>query len=134
MIHLDHRLVASARSLIMGANIDHATELIFAYEQAVSLHNHGAAGHVIYQEIHEDELRNFVTIEGGRRAQAAIRLWEGISRLHERSQAVMRRARDAITNAERVQERSRELNIRVDEALQSARTSLESTSEEPQKS
>ncbi len=38
MIDLDHRLLYDARRLITGENVHRMKELIFAYEQAVSLH------------------------------------------------------------------------------------------------
>src|SRR5690349_19520712 len=98
MVQLDHVLLASARSLTTGDNIHLAAELIFSYEQAVSLHNQGTAGHVTYREIHEKELRSFVIIQAQGPAQAAIRLLEDTTQLQqsqavmqERSQAVMRR-------------------------------------------
>ena len=88
------------------------------------LHNQGAAPHLKYQEIHENELRAFVrsallisSIEGAMRAEA---LEERQTVMRERSAAVMRHAREAIENAERVQERSRQLNIRINTALQLA--------------
>jgi hypothetical protein len=75
-IHLDQQLIASARHIITGANIHHIKQLIFVYEQAVSLHNSGWPTHRVYQRQHENALRQFVAKE--------LRLWSnsqsGLSR------------------------------------------------------
>jgi hypothetical protein len=62
MIDLDHRLLYDARRLITGENVHRMKELIFAYEQAVSLHNAGWAVHTIsvYDPTTEIELRRSV--------------------------------------------------------------------------
>jgi hypothetical protein len=60
---LDQQLIASARRITTGANIHRVKELIFVYEQAVSLHNCGWPSHRIYQREHEIALRRFVAKE-----------------------------------------------------------------------
>ena len=60
---LDHQLIASVRRIITGANIHHIKQLIFVYEQAVSLHNSGWPTHRLYQHEHEMALRRFVAKE-----------------------------------------------------------------------
>jgi hypothetical protein len=42
MVRLDHQLLFAARKLFNGANVHRLKELIFAYEQAVDLHNRQA--------------------------------------------------------------------------------------------
>jgi len=62
MIDLDDRLLYDARRLMTGENVHRMKELIFAYEQAVSLHNAGWAVHTIsaYDPTTEIELRRSV--------------------------------------------------------------------------
>ena len=62
-IHLDPQLIASARRITTGANIHHIKQLIFVYEQAVSLHNSGWPTHRVYQLEHETALRQLVAKE-----------------------------------------------------------------------
>jgi hypothetical protein len=62
-IHLDKQLIASARRITTGANIHHIKQLIFVYEQAVSLYNSGWPTHRVYQCEHENALRQFVAKE-----------------------------------------------------------------------
>ena len=62
MVLLDHSLIYSARRITTGANIHRVGNLLFAYEQAVALHNGGYKGHKEYQRKHEDLLRQYVAI------------------------------------------------------------------------
>jgi hypothetical protein len=62
-IHLDQQLIASAHRITTGANIHHVKQLIFAYEQAVGLHNCGWPTHRVYRREHENALRQFVANE-----------------------------------------------------------------------
>jgi hypothetical protein len=62
-INLDQQLIASARRITTGANIHHIKQLVFVYEQAVSLHNCGWPTHEVYQSEHENALRQFVAKE-----------------------------------------------------------------------
>jgi molybdopterin-guanine dinucleotide biosynthesis protein A len=60
MVDLDHLLIFRARRLANGANIHRLKNMIFAYEQAVLLHNKGWPTHRIYHQRCEQELRKFV--------------------------------------------------------------------------
>ena len=82
MVQLDLQLLYSARRLFDGANVHHLKELIFAYEQAVDLHNRRWPRHEIYQIKSEVQLRNYVL-----QSQAKI--------LEERRACAVERARRA---------------------------------------
>jgi hypothetical protein len=60
MINLDHQLLYQARRLMDGANSHRLMNLMFAYEQAVALHNAGWPTHVMYNRQPERELRSFL--------------------------------------------------------------------------
>ena len=60
MIKLDQQLLFYARGLIDAANVHRVKELIFAYEQAVDLHNRKWPGYEIYRVAPEVRLRNYV--------------------------------------------------------------------------
>jgi len=60
MVTLDHQLVFMARRLLNGANVHLLKELIFAYEQAVLLHNSGWPTHFVYDAHPERKLRLYV--------------------------------------------------------------------------
>src|SRR5262245_56287451 len=60
MIPLDETLLFSARNLSNSVNTHRLKQMIFAYEQAVELHNQQVPRHQIYQMRSEMELRNFV--------------------------------------------------------------------------
>jgi hypothetical protein len=60
MINLDRQLLFAARGLISAANVHLVKELIFAYEQAVDLHNRKRRGYEIYRVAPEVRLRNYV--------------------------------------------------------------------------
>jgi hypothetical protein len=60
MVQLDLVLLHRARRLINGANVHRVWEMIFVYEQSVSLHNSGRPSHRQYQDQYENELRKFV--------------------------------------------------------------------------
>lgn len=60
MVRLDCQLLFEARRLINAANLHRMKELIFAYEQAVDLHNRGWGSHEVYQLQHELALRQYV--------------------------------------------------------------------------
>ena len=66
MVQLDHVLIFHAHRLITGANVHCAKEMIFAYKQAVILHNEKWPGHLTYQCQHEKKLRQFVLTESRR--------------------------------------------------------------------
>ena len=66
MIFLDHILIAEARKATTGANIHSLRQMIFAYEQAVALHNAGRPTHQDYQSQYEQALRQFVAEERAR--------------------------------------------------------------------
>jgi len=70
MVTLDHVLLHEARQLITGSNIHKLKEMIFVYEQAVSLHNSGCSSHRMYQSEYERNLRKFVVAEKLRRSQS----------------------------------------------------------------
>jgi hypothetical protein len=65
MIHLDNQLLSRARHLINGANVHRLKEMIFAYEQAVDLHNRQWPGHEIYRIENEGRLRLYVGQQQG---------------------------------------------------------------------
>ena len=65
-VFLDHCLIAEARKIATGANIHTIRHMIFAYEQAVALHNARRPTHEIYQIQYELALRRFVTAEKGK--------------------------------------------------------------------
>jgi hypothetical protein len=60
MILLDRQLLFEARHFITGANVHRVKEMIFAYEQAVELHNHNWPTHREYHTACEEALREFV--------------------------------------------------------------------------
>ena len=60
MVELDLVLLHQARTLINAANVHRVKELLFAYEQAVSLHNARWPSHLRYQNESELDLREFV--------------------------------------------------------------------------
>jgi len=60
MVALDYQLLYCARKLVNGANVHHLGELIFAYEQAVALHNKHLPTHEIYRIQSELRLREYV--------------------------------------------------------------------------
>jgi hypothetical protein len=60
MVQLDMQLLFDARRLFNGANVHRLKEMIFAYEQAVDLHNHQQPKHEIYQMQSELRLRKYV--------------------------------------------------------------------------
>jgi hypothetical protein len=60
MVLMDDKLMESARRCATGANIKLAKELIYFYFQAVLLHNAGNPRHVVYNDMPEKKLREFV--------------------------------------------------------------------------
>jgi hypothetical protein len=60
MVHLDHQLLWEASHLTNEENADRLKEMIFAYEQAVDLHNQRCPGHEIYRMNSELTLRRYV--------------------------------------------------------------------------
>jgi hypothetical protein len=60
MIKFNQQLLFAARRLMTGANVHRLKELIFAYEQAVYLHNRQWPPHMIYQSESENRLRRYV--------------------------------------------------------------------------
>ncbi len=60
MVKFDQQLLLAARRLMSGSNGHRLKELIFAYEQAVYLHNRQWAPHLIYQRESEKRLRRYV--------------------------------------------------------------------------
>jgi hypothetical protein len=60
MVELDLQLRFDAERLINGANIHRVREMIFAYEQAVILHNNQWPGHEHYHSECEEVLRRYV--------------------------------------------------------------------------
>ena len=57
---LDHQLIFEARRMITGANVHRMKELIFAYEEAIDLHNRAWPAHRKYRREHEVRLRSYV--------------------------------------------------------------------------
>ncbi len=60
MIDLDHQLLYQAQCFMDGSNNHHLRELIFAYEQAISLHNAGWGRNTTYNRGPELQLRSFI--------------------------------------------------------------------------
>jgi hypothetical protein len=60
MVQLDLNLIAQAWRVMDGANVHRLKQMIFAYEQAVVLHNTGWRNHETYQSQSEDDLRRYV--------------------------------------------------------------------------
>src|SRR5215813_11839572 len=60
MVRLDHHLLFDAHGLLNGANVHRLKEMIFAYEQAVELHNRRWPGHEIYRIQSEARLRLYI--------------------------------------------------------------------------
>jgi hypothetical protein len=60
MVPLDHSLLHRAQRVATGANVHQLGNLLFCYQQAVSLHNGGYKGHETYQRRAEDVLRQYV--------------------------------------------------------------------------
>jgi hypothetical protein len=98
MVTLDHRLLYTARRLFNGANVHRLKEMIFAYEQAVDLHNHKRESHRKYQRQHERRLRCYVAIQRSMALKSACKaareraasLMAQSASLHERSEALER--------------------------------------------
>lgn len=60
MIELDQRLIFEAQRIIDATNVHRLKGMIFAYQQAVLLHNSGWPTHVRYHLECEQELRRYV--------------------------------------------------------------------------
>jgi hypothetical protein len=60
LVHLDHQLLSQARRLLNGTDVHRLKELIFAYEQAVDLHNRQHSGHEVYRMQSEARLRLYM--------------------------------------------------------------------------
>jgi hypothetical protein len=60
MVHLDLDLIAEAQRMANGANIHRIKQLVFAYEQAVLLHNSCWPAHDIYHSECEQDLRRYL--------------------------------------------------------------------------
>ncbi len=60
VVHVDDRLIFEARRITNGANVHKVKELIFAYEQAVCLHNKGWRAHDVSHVACENSLRRYV--------------------------------------------------------------------------
>ena len=65
MQQVDAQLLADVCRLINAANLDWLKGMIFAYEQAVDLHNRHCAGHEIYRIESEARLRLYVVRQQG---------------------------------------------------------------------
>jgi hypothetical protein len=61
MVKLDTQLLFAAHRIIDGANVHDVNEMIFAYEQAVDLHNRAWRGHEKYQHQYELRLRIYIS-------------------------------------------------------------------------
>jgi hypothetical protein len=86
MVRLDLRLIQAARRHITGANVHRVKEMIFAYEQAVDLHNRKSRGYEHYRIGPELRLRNFV--------------------MEQQAEEIHRRTADAIDRAEQARKKS----------------------------
>jgi hypothetical protein len=60
VVELDEQLIFQARRIIDGANVHTVKQLIFAYEQAVLLHNIHWPTHKAYHVECENSLRRYV--------------------------------------------------------------------------
>ena len=60
MVQLDWPLLFNAARLVDGSNVHCLAEMIFAYQQAVKLHNGHHPGHETYQRESELRLRRYV--------------------------------------------------------------------------
>jgi hypothetical protein len=69
---VDHSLIYRARRLITGANVHRLGTLIFEYELAIKMHNHGRPGPHIDPIKCEQALRSYIaeqtSLNGERRA------------------------------------------------------------------
>lgn len=106
MVALDHQLLYDARRLITGANVHRLKEMIFAYEQAVDLHNHDWPSHHEYQPRPEHELRMFVSHESLRN------LDQKIIAARKNAQALARRERTTSRAKRRIDGQVRSLESR----------------------
>jgi hypothetical protein len=79
MIQLDGQLIYEAQRRMNGANVHLLKQMIFAYEQAVDLHNAGWPGHKVYQTACEEELRDYL-MSGRSRRRSTITLRVGDDR------------------------------------------------------
>lgn len=68
MVRLDHQLIREARRLITAGNVHRVKQMIFAYEQAVDLHNRQWCSHAQYHDEYERALRAFVIAACRRRS------------------------------------------------------------------
>lgn len=60
MIELDQRLIFEAQRIIDATNVHRLKGMIFAYQQAVLLHNSGWPTHARYHLECEQELRQYI--------------------------------------------------------------------------
>jgi hypothetical protein len=60
MVQLDLQLLFNAARLCNGANVHRLREMIYAYKQAVDLHNRNYPGYEVYQMESELRLRRYI--------------------------------------------------------------------------
>ena len=60
MVQLDQQLISYARRLFHDAELHYVQVLIFAYKEAIRLHNEQSPGHQIYRMQSELRLRKYV--------------------------------------------------------------------------
>jgi hypothetical protein len=60
MVRLDQHLTLPVRRILNGVNVHRLKEMIFAYEQAVDLHNRQLPNYKVYQIQSELRLRKYV--------------------------------------------------------------------------
>jgi len=97
MVQLDTRLLLEAGRLVDGSNVHCLAEMIFAYQQAVKLHNCQHPGHEKYQDQYELTLRRYV-------------LDRHLAELEHRILAELRHANELIGKSAKLQAKSKELD------------------------
>jgi hypothetical protein len=108
MVQLDARLLSDARRLIDGSNVHRLAEMVFAYEQAVNLHNNHHPDHEKYQDQFELKLRHYV-------------LDEHMAVLEHRMPAELRHANELLQKSAALHAKSRELDAKVRAATRKKR-------------
>jgi len=99
MVQLDWPLLFNAGSLVDGSNVHCLAEMIFAYQQAVKLHNGHQPGHKKYQDKYELNLRRYV-------------LDQQIAALEHRIPTELRHANELTKKSANLHAKSKKLDVR----------------------
>lgn len=89
MVHLDRRLLLQAERYVTGEDIHRVREMIFAYKQAVDLHNRHWSGHRKYKRRYETLLRRYVF---RRRIETVSRALRALTEQSSKNRSILRTA------------------------------------------